>query len=81
MKNNLESAQEWLLKTVAEKTTYTDFIIQSAHQTSENAFSFNVNYNWQLNAWTKNVSRTIHVVWIEERSVFATADLLLGGVE
>lgn len=80
MFNNLKEAREWLLKRVEEKTKYTDFVIQGEYQKSDIAYSFKVNYNWQLNAWKKNVSREICVIWLEDRKTFTTADLILGGI-
>ena len=80
MSNSLEKAKEWLLKMIEERTSLTDFIIQKETVISETTYVFDVNYNWQLNSWKKNVSRPIRVVWLPEKLQFATADLFLGGV-
>lgn len=80
MSNSLEKAKEWLLKMIEERTTLTDFIIQKETVISKTTYVFDVNYNWQLNSWKKNVSRPIRVVWLQEKLQFATADLFVGGI-
>ena len=77
----IEEARAWLERVVNEKLTCTDFVIQGEEKLSDTSFAFNVNYNWQLNAWKKNVSRRVVVLWIEDNSCFVSPDMLIGGMQ
>ena len=79
MQNNLESAREWLLQEISAKTNLFDFTIIDAKKVRCNAYRFNVRYKWQLNAWTKNVTTEIVVVWIKDKNAFGSTFPFLGG--
>lgn len=75
MENNIESAKKWLIEEVSKNPYYLNFKINTSLTISEHVYCFEVSYQYQLNAFVKDVKKKLYVIFNTEMKKFISGEI------